>query len=159
MNFKNISIATLLLGGLASFSEPALANSSSDRTDLDIAFENTCAVVPEAMPQEFRPPTFERQPLPENLDTAKAWQTIGENAAVSGDYHNAIQAFNKAIDLSRGNNPELLEQRGWLHYTQDNYQQAIADLKAAALLYDDMENTTDRWDTCNMVSYVERQRV
>jgi len=159
MNFSKIStISALLLGGVVGFAYPAFSNPSSN---VEIAFENACMANGnvEAMPQEFRPPTFEAKPLPNALDTANAWQTVGENAAISGDYHNAIQAFNKAIELSSGENPELFEQRGWLHYIQDDYQKALADLKAAALLYNEMDNTADRWDTCHMVSYVERQRI
>lgn len=159
MNYSQIpKIFALILGSIFGFYDPAF---SHPKSNLEIAFENACMANSnvEAMPQEFRPPTFATKPLPEALNTANAWQTVGENAAISGDYHNAIQAFNKAIDLSNGENPELFEQRGWLHYIQDNYQQALADLKAAALLYDEMDNTAGRWDTCHMVSYVERQRV
>jgi tetratricopeptide (TPR) repeat protein len=156
MKFQSLSIATILFSGLTAFSSQVEATPLSVS---EIAFENACMVNSEAMPQEFLPPTFTPQPLPENLDTTKAWQIVAENAAVSGDFHNAIKAFDKAIDLSDGRNPELFEQRGWIHYIQDDYQQAIVDFKAAALLYEETENTAGLWDACQLVSYVERQPV
>lgn len=156
MNSKFITLIALISSGITGFASPAIANSQSER---DLAFESACATMPESMPQEFQPPTFDPQALPDNLSTPLAWQTVGENAAASGDFSQAIQAFNKAIDLTSGENATLFEKRGWLHYMEHNYQQAITDLKSAALLYDKTENLVDRWDTCHMVSFVERQRV
>lgn len=92
----------------------------------------------------FAVPIYERQPLPEALNTASAWQIVGMNAVQVGDYPNALAAFDKAVDLSGGNNPEMLEQRGWLHTLRGEYREAIADLEAAAQQYADQnqyENT------------------
>lgn len=156
MNLKLITPIAMICSGITGLAAPAIANSQSER---DLAFETVCAMTPESMPQEFLPPTFEQLPIPESLTTAKAWQTVGENAAASGEVSKAIQAFNQAIELTTGENASLFEKRGWLHYMQQNYEQAINDLKSAALLYDETENLVDRWDTCHMVSYVERQKV
>jgi tetratricopeptide (TPR) repeat protein len=83
----------------------------------------------------FAVPIYERQPLPEALNTAHAWQIVGMNAVQVSDYPNALAAFDKAVDLSGGNNPEMLEQRGWLHTLRGEYSEAIADLEAAAQQY------------------------
>ncbi len=91
----------------------------------------------------FEVPTYVRRPLPYTLQTAQDWQTVGMNALVAQDYVNSLQAFNKAVDLSAGQNPKILEQRGWVHYLQERYEAAIADMNRAAALYQDQSLTSD----------------
>lgn len=90
---------------------------------------------PEIAVGSFEPPAYERQPLPDALNTAQAWQTVGMNAVQVEDYANGLAAFDKAVDLSARANPEILEQRGWLHALAGYYDEAIADLEAAAAQY------------------------
>ncbi|PPT07200.1 hypothetical protein CKA32_006133 [Geitlerinema sp. FC II] len=96
------------------------------------------AVAPNAIAvpdNDFNPPNYRQEALPRELDTARAWEIVGRNAAATGDYQNAIVAFDKAIDLSRRRQPQLYEQRGWAHYLHGEPRSAIADLETAAQLY------------------------
>lgn len=85
--------------------------------------------------QPFVPPTYEYQQLESQQQLADYWQQVGANAVVAGDYPNALAALDKAIDLTGASEPELLEQRGWVHYRLGNESMAAADLRTAAALY------------------------
>lgn len=103
---------------------------------------------------QFNPPSYEQNPIPSDLDTAEDWETVGRDAAAVGDYHNAVFAFNKAIDLALGNDPELFELRGWTQYLQQDYDAAIADLAAAVELYRQRERHEDYHNAQQMRDYV-----
>ncbi|MCH8506905.1 MAG: hypothetical protein LAT50_21720 [Ectothiorhodospiraceae bacterium] len=103
---------------------------------------------------QFTPPNYEQHPIPSDLDTAENWETVGRDAAAVGDYHNAVFAFNKAIDLALGNDPELFELRGWTQYLQQDYDAAIADLAAAVELYRQRERHEDYRNAQQMRDYV-----
>ncbi|MBE9039408.1 hypothetical protein IQ235_01180 [Oscillatoriales cyanobacterium LEGE 11467] len=155
---RTISIASLTATVLTVLSPVALAQEEElEKFAIDAAcpqiIQNRAARV-----VEFTPPTYESQPIPDNLNTARSWQIVGENAVATGDFHNALQAFDKAIELSSGQEPEILEQRGWVYHIRDNHNRAIADLKAAARLYEERENRLARADTCQMISYVEQEQ-
>lgn len=105
----------------------------------------------------FELPTPVRRPLPYTLQTAQDWQTVGMNALVAQDYINSLQAFNKAVDLSAGQNPEILEQRGWVYYLQKRYDAAIADMNRAAALYQDQSQTTDYRNVRRIRLFIETQ--
>lgn len=126
-----------------------------------IAFNGVLPVLATATPGEqdrnFERPTTVRQPLPYTLQTAQDWQTVGMNALIAEDYINSLQAFNKAVDLSAGQNPEILEQRGWVHYVQERYERAIADLNQAAILYQDQSQTTKFRNVRRMRLFIETQ--
>lgn len=102
----------------------------------------------------FNPPNYQHEPLPETLDTANAWERVGRNAAATGDYHNAVVAFDKAIDLSRRRDPQLYELRGWAYYQQDETEAAIADLATAARLYFNRERYAAYRNAERMYDYV-----
>ncbi len=102
----------------------------------------------------FNPPDYDQQSTPEHLDTAEDWEVVGRDAAAVGDYHNAIFAFDKAIELARGENPELLELRGWTQYLDQDYDAAIADLAAAVELYRQLERQDDYQNALQMRDYV-----
>lgn len=105
--------------------------------------------------RRFDRPTYVHQPLPNTLQTAQDWQIVGMNALVDQDYINSLQAFNKAVDLSTGQQPEILEQRGWVHYLQEQYGRAIADLNQAATLYQDQSQTADYRNVRRMRLFIE----
>ncbi|MDY6941264.1 MAG: tetratricopeptide repeat protein [Cyanobacteriota bacterium] len=159
---KILSIASLTVTALTLASPAVRAQDAELEAELDnISLDSACGQIvrnPQGRFAAFTPPTYEPQAIPEELNTARAWQVVGEDAAATGDFHNALQAYNKAIDLSGGQNPELFEQRGWVYYIQDNYDRAITDLKAAARLYQDRENRIARTDACQMISFVEQQQ-
>lgn len=102
----------------------------------------------------FTPPDYDRQSVPEHLNTAEDWEVVGREAAAVGDYHNAIFAFDKAIELARGETPELLELRGWTQYLDQDYDAAIADLSAAVELYGQLERQDDYRNALQMRDYV-----
>ncbi len=105
----------------------------------------------------FELPTYVHRPLPYTLQTAQDWQTVGMNALIAEDYVNSLQAFNKAVDLSAGQDPEILEQRGWVHYLQERYETAIADLNQAATLYQEQSQTPNYRNVRRMQLYIETQ--
>lgn len=107
--------------------------------------------------RSFERPTYVRRPLPYTLQTAQDWQTVGMNALIVKDYINSLEAFDKAVDLSARQNPEILEQRGWVHYLQENYEAAIADLNRAASLYQDQSQTVDYRNVRRMRLFIETQ--
>ncbi|WP_299412758.1 tetratricopeptide repeat protein [Acaryochloris sp. IP29b_bin.148] len=107
--------------------------------------------------RSFERPTTVRQPLPYTLQTAQDWQTVGMNALIDEDYTNSLQAFNKAVDLSAGQNPQILEQRGWVHYLQERYERAIADLNQAAALYQAQSQTANYRNVRRMRLFIETQ--
>ncbi|OAB59028.1 hypothetical protein AY600_16005 [Phormidium willei BDU 130791] len=102
----------------------------------------------------FSPPDYNRQSVPDHLNTAEDWEIVGREAAAVGDYHNAIFAFDKALELARGDNPELLELRGWTQYLDQDYDAAIADLSAAVELYSQLERQDDYRNALQMRDYV-----
>lgn len=102
----------------------------------------------------FTPPDYEQQSIPDHLNTAEDWEVVGRDAAAVGDYHNAIFAFDKAIELARGNNPELLELRGWTQYLYQDYDAAIADLATAVELYRQRERHEEYRNAQQMRDYV-----
>lgn len=112
---------------------------------------------PSEQHRQFDLPTYVHQPLPQTLQTAQDWQTVGINALIAQDYINSLQAFNKAVDLSAGQNPEILEQRGWVNYLQERYERAIADLNQAASLYQDQSQTTHSRNVRRMRLFIETQ--
>lgn len=128
---------------------------------LVISINAVLPAVATAAPSEqhrpFNQPTYVHQPLPNTLQTAQDWQTVGMNALIDQDYINSLQAFNKAVDLSAGQNPEILEQRGWVHYLQERYERAIADLNQAAILYQDQSQTTHSRNVRRMWLFIETQ--
>lgn len=105
----------------------------------------------------FEQPTYVQQPLPNTLQTAQDWQTIGMNALIDRDYINSLQAYNKAVDLSAGQQPEILEQRGWVHYLQERYDRAITDLNQAATLYQEQSQVADHRNVRRMRLFIETQ--
>lgn len=107
--------------------------------------------------RRFEVPSYVRQPLPYTLQTAEDWQTVGMNALIAEDYINSLQAFDKAVDLSAGQNPEILEQRGWVHYLQERYEGAIADLNQASILYQNQSQTANYRNVWQMRLFIETQ--
>lgn len=128
---------------------------------LVIVFNSVLPGIATATPGEphrsFEEPTTIRQPLPDTLQTAQDWQTVGMNALIVEDYINSLQAFNKAVDLSAGQNPQILEQRGWVHYLQEQYERAIADLNQAAALYQAQSQTANYRNVRRMRLFIETQ--
>ncbi|MEM8807267.1 MAG: tetratricopeptide repeat protein [Cyanobacteria bacterium P01_G01_bin.38] len=126
-----------------------------------IARALTCqfAETSENISPTFAPPTYRYQPLPQTLNTADAWQAVGMNAFLVRDYDNALFAFNKAVDLSGVQSPEILAQRGWLHYMMGNETFAIADLRTAAALYLDNQLYDRYVSTRNLVAFVDNQPI
>jgi len=87
-------------------------------------------------PFKFKTPTYEKAPLPTDLNTAEAWQTVAQNAQRAHDYNNSLAAFGKAIDLAfPEQRPKLFEKRGWVHYLLGRFDQAQADFRMANSLY------------------------
>lgn len=107
--------------------------------------------------RRFDPPNYRQTELPAALDTADAWETVGRNAAATGDYHNAAIAFDKAIDLARDRNPQLYELRGWAHYLNGEIDAAIADLDTASQLYLNRQRYQAYRNTQQMHDYVLRE--
>ncbi|MBE9079703.1 tetratricopeptide repeat protein [Romeria aff. gracilis LEGE 07310] len=107
----------------------------------------------------FTPPTYEYQPLPsaDQLVSAEAWQTVGMNAVLVEDFPNALAAFDKAVDLSGASEPEILEQRGWVHYMAGEEEAAIADLQTAATLYLAEQQYSDYENARSMVGFLDDQ--
>lgn len=105
--------------------------------------------------QAFVPPTYEYQSLTSQPQPADYWQQVGTNAVIVGDYPNAIAALDKAIDLTDARQPELLEQRGWVHYRLGNENMALADLRAAATLYLTEESYQDYANAQNMLEFID----
>lgn len=82
---------------------------------------------------------------------------MGMNALIVEDYINSLQAFNKAVDLSAGQNPQILDQRGWVHYLQEQYERAISDLNQAAALYQAQSQTANYRNVRRMRLFIETQ--
>ena len=118
MRFQKIILATALTLGFLGISA---TSARGDREQAEF--------------QPFALPIYEYEELAEQPRQAEYWQQVGVNAVVVGDYPNALAAFDKAVDLTGTKEPELLEQRGWVHYRMDNKRLASADLRAAAALY------------------------
>ena len=106
-------------------------------------------------PQSFAPPAYEYESLTSQPEPAEYWQQVGANAVLVGDYPNALAALNKAVDLSGASNPEVLEQRGWVHYRLGNERLASADLRAAAALYLADQSYKDYLNARNMLMFVD----
>ncbi|MEM9803716.1 MAG: hypothetical protein AAF959_00425 [Cyanobacteria bacterium P01_D01_bin.56] len=102
----------------------------------------------------FAPPTYEYSRLM-SQQPADYWQQVGVNAVIVGDYPNALAALNKAVDLASASEPELLEQRGWVHYRLGNEQLASADLRTAAALYLADQSYEDYLNSRNMLLFVD----
>ena len=81
------------------------------------------------------PPAYKYRALDDSARDADYWQQVGINAFLLGDYHNALVAYNKAVDLSVDHVPEMLEQRSWIHYRIGNLRPAINDIQEAARLH------------------------
>ncbi|ABW30020.1 tetratricopeptide repeat protein [Acaryochloris marina] len=128
---------------------------------LVIVFNSVLPGIATATPAEqhrsFKRPITVRQPLPDTLQTAQDWQTVGMNALIVEDYINSLQAFNKAVDLSAGQNPQILEQRGWVHYLQEQYERAISDLNQAAALYQAQSQAANYRNVRRMRLFIETQ--
>ncbi|MEM1251847.1 MAG: tetratricopeptide repeat protein [Cyanobacteria bacterium P01_H01_bin.21] len=107
------------------------------------------------MAQPFVPPTYEYQNLASQAEPADYWQQVGTNAVVIGEYQNALAALNKAVDLTEAREPELLEQRGWVHYRLGNERLASADLRAAAALYLAEQSYKDYVNARNILRFVD----
>lgn len=117
--------------------------------------ENTQAL--RSTTRSFTPPTFEYQPLATQAQPVDYWQQVGINAVIANDYPNALAALNKATDLTTANEPNILEQRGWVHYQLGNEQMAFTDLKLAAALYLSNENNDAYANTQSMLRYIDNQ--
>ena len=109
----------------------------------------------QASAHPFVPPTYEYEGLASQVKPADYWHQVGTNAVVAGDYPNAIVALDKAIDLTSAREPELLEQRGWVHYRIGNERLALADLRTAAALYLAEQSYKDYLNARNMVRFVD----
>ena len=108
---------------------------------------------------DFTPPTFNYSPISQDkpLVAPITWQAIGQNAVVVGDYENALAAFNKAVQLSPEADPEMLEQRGWLHYSLGDEEAALQDMSKAADLHLDNNNYSAHNNVLQMRDFVEIQ--
>lgn len=107
----------------------------------------------------FIPPTFKYAPIDSNAPLVKSstWQRVGQNAAVVGDYPNALAAFDKAVQLSTETDPELFEQRGWLHYSLGYEEEALEDFAEAAELHLDERNFSAHNNAVHMHKFVDVQ--
>lgn len=105
--------------------------------------------------QSFVPPVYEYESLAGQPQPASYWQQVGANAVVVGDYPNALAALDKAVDLTGASEPELLEQRGWVHYRLGNDDRALADLRTAAALYLSEQSYQDYVNAQNMLQFVD----
>lgn len=108
---------------------------------------------------KFAPPEFDYDPIPATAPLVKAstWQDIGENAVLTGDYPNALAAFNKALQLASLNSPEMLEQRGWIHYSIGNEAAAFQDLSLAAQAHLKQGDLDAHANAVNMRTFVDNQ--
>lgn len=138
MRFKKIILATALTLGFLSINAGA-ARGEGNQTNI----------------QSFTPPTYEYESLTDQPKPAEYWQQVGTNAVIIGDYTNALAALNKAIDLAGAREPELLEQRGWVHYRIGNERLASADLRAAAALYLAEQSYKDYVNSRNMLRFID----
>ena len=108
--------------------------------------------------QEFSTPTYEKQPLPQKLNTSEAWHAVANNAFIAQDYANSLTAYSKAIDLaSPGSRPQLLEERGWVHYRLGHFERATEDLQSAADLYWQQDQWGDYRNVRQMRQFIEAQ--
>lgn len=105
--------------------------------------------------QPFVPPTYEYQQLSNQPRPTDYWQQVGTNAVIVGDYPNALVALSKAVDLTASSQPEILEQRGWVHYRLGNYQLAAADMRAATALYLAEQSYKDYVNARNMLLFID----
>ena len=106
-------------------------------------------------PQPFVPPTYEYESLTSQPQPVDYWRQVGANAVLVGDYPNALAALNKAVDLTGASDPEILEQRGWVHYRLNNERLASADLRTAAALYLADQSYKDYLNARNMLMFVD----
>lgn len=108
---------------------------------------------------DFTPPTFDYLPTSADkpLIEPTTWHAIGQNAVVVGDYENALVAFDKAVQLSPEADPEMLEQRGWLHYSLGYEEAALQDMSKAANLHLDEKNYSAHSNVLQMREFVEIQ--
>ena len=108
--------------------------------------------------QAFSTPTYEKQLLPQKLNTSEAWHAVANNAFVAQDYANSLAAYGKAIDLaSPGDRPQLLEERGWVHYMLGHFERATEDLQSAASLYWQQEQLGNYRNARQMRQFIEAQ--
>ena len=138
MRFQKIVLAIALTLGIWGISANA-ARGDGEQTNL----------------QSFVPPTYEYEKLTSQPQLADYWQQVGTNAVIVGDYPNALVALSKAVDLTEAGDPELLEQRGWVHYRMGNERLAAADLRAAAALYLADQSYKDYLNARNMLHFVD----
>lgn len=61
------------------------------------------------------------------------------------------------MDLSAGQQPEILEQRSWVHYLQERYDRAITDLSQAATLYQEQSRVADYRNVRCIRLFIETQ--
>ena len=108
---------------------------------------------------DFTPPSFDYSPISQDepLVKAETWQTIGQNAMVAGDYPNALAAFDKAVQLLPEETPEVLEQRGWLHYSLGDEAAALEDMSQAAELHLDNNSYAAHNNALRMREFVDLQ--
>ncbi|MEM9809046.1 MAG: tetratricopeptide repeat protein [Cyanobacteria bacterium P01_D01_bin.56] len=105
--------------------------------------------------RSFVPPAYPYESLVDQPRPASYWQQVGANAAVVGDYQNALVALNKAVDLTGASDPNILEQRGWIHYRLENEHLAAADLRTAAALYLADQSYESYLNARNMLNFVD----
>jgi len=67
-------------------------------------------------------------------NTAEAYINHGASLIYTGDYHGAISAINRAIDLGTEKMPEALFNRAMAYDGVQDYKQAYNDLKQALIL-------------------------
>lgn len=137
MRFKHIILTVGLALGLLGVT--ANAAKGQEKTDV----------------QSFVPPTYKYRSLASQSAQSDYWQQVGANAVLVGDYPNALAALNKAVDLAATPTPELIEQRGWVHYRLDNEDLALADLQTAADLYLSEQSYQDYINAQNMLMFID----
>lgn len=155
MNFRRLSVkkfrllAAIGLVGASYFyqSAPSLAHS-----------EAQLSKVSATKSLGFEMPDYQLQPLPEVRNTAAAWQAVGMNAFLSQDYLNSLAAYNKAVDLSGSDNPEILEQRAWVRYRQERIGRAISDLEKAMQLYWDGQEYSEYRNARRFMLFIQGQQ-
>jgi len=108
---------------------------------------------------DFAPPTFTHSPISSSapLVESSTWQAIGQNAVVVGDYTNALVAFDKAVQLLPKADPEVFEQRGWLHYSLGYEEAALRDMSRAASLHLDDSDYSAHSNVLQMREFVDIQ--